>query len=210
VLTNLWKSLFLAAGVITFGGAAMAADIVRPPPLVAKPVVVRAYSWAGHYIGVQGGWDNNHATDVAAQGAADANGTIFGVFAGFNHAVVGPWVFGIDGSINWTNASGATATPGTTFDADWKGFIRGRAGVAFDRLLFYGTFGAVVARFNQSFAPASSATDWGWTAGVGADFALHNNMFLRVDWAYQNYGDFAPTATGVTANTVTVGLGFKF
>jgi outer membrane immunogenic protein len=209
MMRTIWKSLFVAAGVIAFGGAAMAADIVRPP-VVAKPVIVatRAYDWSGHYIGIQGGWDRNHATDVGGDGAADADGTTFGIFGGMNHQLAGAWVFGIDGSFNWTNASGTSATTALyTFDADWKGLVRGRLGIAFDRLLFYGTFGAAVGHFNDS--TPTSTTKWGWTAGVGADVALHNNAFLRADWAYQNYGTVG-AASGVTANTLTLGIGFKF
>ena len=89
----------------------------------------------------------------------------------------------------------------------------GRLGIDFDRLLVYGTVGGAVANFTETLN-ATSATPWGWTAGLGADFAVSDRMFLRVDWAYQNYGNFALnpgfTATNVTANTVTAGLGFKF
>jgi outer membrane immunogenic protein len=208
VTKNLLKSLLLSAGAVGFAGAAMAADVVRPPPVLAKPVIVAPYNWSGHYIGVQGGWDNNHADDVAAGGAADANGAIYGVFGGVNWQHTGNWVFGIDGSFNWSNASGTNAL-GDTFDADWKGFLRARLGLAFGRILLYGTFGGAVARFNENFTPASE-TDWGWGAGAGVDIALHAAWFLRADWYYQNYGDVGTTMIDVSANTYLIGLGIKF
>jgi outer membrane immunogenic protein len=206
VTKNLCKSLLVAAGVVAFGGAAMAADVVRPPPVLAKPIIVAPYNWSGHYIGVQGGWDQNHADDVGGGTAVDANGSIFGVFAGVNWQHTGNWVFGIDGSFNWSNAEGDDGT--NSLDADWKAFIRARLGLAFGRLLLYGSFGGAAGAFNTSFTGASE-TAWGWGAGAGVDIALHNAWFLRGDWYYQNYGDVAD-ATNVTANTFMVGLGIKF
>src|ERR1700704_3952982 len=139
----IWRSLFLAAGTVALGGAAMAADVVRPPPLVAKPIVVapRAYNWSGPYLGIQGGWDNNHAGDVETLGPVTANGAIFGIFGGVNMQLAGPWVVGVDGSINWTNARGTDAGGTLSFGPTWKGFVRGKLGIAFDRLLLYGTVG---------------------------------------------------------------------
>src|SRR5262245_17211462 len=55
VMRSLVRSLLLAAGVISIGSVAgvsvaMAADVVRPPPVIAKPVIVApAFNWTGHY-----------------------------------------------------------------------------------------------------------------------------------------------------------------
>jgi outer membrane immunogenic protein len=217
----LGQSLLLAAGVLAFSGAAMAADVVRPPPFVAKPFIVapQAYNWAGPYVGIQGGWDHNAlATTLGGPETATASGGILGVFGGVNVAVAGNWIVGIDGSINWTNARATTTSPGAfpiSAGPTWKGFVRGRVGVAMDRLLLYGTFGGAVMRFEETSMPLGSNTPWGWTAGVGADFAVSNNMFLRLDWAYANFGSSnlpGPPTVPYTnvANTVTAGLGFKF
>ncbi len=215
------KTLILAAGVISLGGAAMAADIVRPPPVVAKPIIVppRVYSWAGPYIGIQGGWDTNSLSTALAGGqTATASGGIFGVFGGVNVAVSNNLIFGVDGSINWTNARATTTSPGAfaiSAGPTWKGFIRGRLGVAFDRLLVYGTAGGAVMHFEETAIPLGSNTPWGWTAGVGADYALSDRLFLRIDWAYSQYGTSTLSGPGAVtyankANTVTAGLGWKF
>src|SRR3979490_2669253 len=122
-MRNLWKSVILAAGVIALGGAAMAADVVRPPPVVAKPIVIapRLYNWAGPYIGIQGGWDTNAlaTTSGATTYHATARRGIFGVFGGVNIALGSNLIFGIDASINWDNATATNFTPpagGITID----------------------------------------------------------------------------------------------
>jgi outer membrane immunogenic protein len=175
------KSLVLASGVIAFAGTAMAADIVRPP--AAKPVIVapRGYSWVGHYIGVQGGWDWN-----TNAGVSDSGG-IFGVFGGWNWSHVNNSIWGLDASFNWTGGFGST----------WKSFIRGRWGHALDRTLIYVTAGGVG-------VGGTATSNWGWTAGVGVDQAFGDRHFLRLDYAYQSFG------SSQTSNTFMVGLGMHF
>jgi outer membrane immunogenic protein len=208
------KSLVLAAGAIGFAGAAMAADVVRP--VVTRPVVVApAYNWTGHYIGAQAGWDRTHLDIEDGSFPGDADGGIAGVFAGWNIMHTGPWVFGIDGSANWSNAHADSCGGPCVLDTsvDFKGFIRGRAGVAVDRLLFYGTFGVVVAHIEDPDFPLGDNTRWGWTAGLGLDLALHRRHFIRLDWAYQDFGTFTSNDGGysvaATANTFMIGLGWR-
>lgn len=227
-MKRLLQSLAVAMGTVVIGGGAMAADIVRPPP-AAKPVVVvpRAYDWSGHYFGIQGGWDNNHAkTGIYS---SDENGGLVGLYGGWNWQHSGNWVFGLDASINWDWARAhASSPPSTSFDAgpNWKGFIRGRLGVALDRILIYGTGGAAVTGYTATCRAApcggngtsASATPWGWTAGLGVDWAISSTLIARLDWAYQNYGTFTIHGNGnfnnqpvtLTANTLTIGLAMKF
>jgi outer membrane immunogenic protein len=224
-MRSLLKSLLLAAGVISVGsvagvgGVAMAADVVRPPPVVAKPIVVAPrFSWTGHYIGVQGGWDNNQAETPPY--SADEDGGILGVFGGWNFAHVGALVWGFDASANWTNARGCDPdAPDCDAGPTFKGFLRGRVGLPLDRLLFYGTFGAAVMHYTADVdcCGSGSATPWGWTAGLGLDWAWSDRHFLRLDWAYQDYGTFTLDGSGavdgtevsVTANTFMIGVGWK-
>ena len=215
------KSLFLAGiGVVALSGAAMAADIARPPPPPAKPIVVApaAYNWTGHYLGIQGGWETNAATSPGGFSATESGG-LAGVYGGFN-VQRGNWVWGLDTSINWDGAKGGDPNvAGDSAGPTWKGLIRGRLGVAFDRMLVYGTAGGAVMGYTAkvSGVGSGSATPWGWTAGAGAEWALHSNWTVRVDWAYQDYGTFTlggsafgGTQVHVTTNTFTAGLAMKF
>jgi outer membrane immunogenic protein len=123
-------------------------------------------------------------------------------------------LLGLDLSINydWANATG---TVPTNYDVgpDWKGFVRGRLGWAFDRFLVYGTAGGVWEHFTGSFAASSADSNaWGWTVGGGLEMAFSNNLTGRIDYAYQDFGSFGfgPTTVDQTAHTVTVGVSFKY
>jgi outer membrane immunogenic protein len=221
-MRHLLTSLVLTSGALAFSGAAMAADIVRPPPPPAvQPIVIApaTYDWTGHYLGVQGGWETNSASSPGF--SANEDGGLAGVYGGFN-VQRNNWVWGLDASINWDDAKGgdSSAPLGNSAGPTWKGLIRGRLGVAFNRTLIYATGGAAVMGYkaNVDTFSSASATPWGWTAGAGAEWALRSKWTVRVDWAYQDYGTFtlkgpAPvggTSTHVTANTFTAGLGMKF
>ena len=72
----------------------------------------------------------------------------------------------------------------------WFGTVRARTGVVVDNLLLYVTGGFAYARFNNvltvfedapatAVAFANSRTRWGWTAGVGTEWAFAPNWSLK-------------------------------
>ena len=73
-------------------------------------------------------------------------------------------MLGIEGDGDWTNLSGTTSSiaggcaggggvpPGCTTQSDWLATVRGRAGFAWDRILFYGTGGAAFGNLQASAA----------------------------------------------------------
>lgn len=80
---------------------------------------------------------------------------------------------------------------------DWFGTIRGRAGIALDKVLFYGTGGLAYGRVKTSYdysvdgddySGSTSATKWGWTAGGGVEFALTRNITLGTEYLYVDLG----------------------
>ena len=48
----------------------------------------------------------------------------------------------------------------------------------------------------------------GWTAGLGMEYMLWGNVFLRGEWAYTSFTSVKNTS--VTQNNVNLGLGYKF
>jgi opacity protein-like surface antigen len=148
---------------------AVAAEGRLPPRVVVVPPV----PWAGSYVGIQAGWDSNDSD----------NGGIAGIFGGWNFGHYGPWVWGIDASINWTAAWG---------DGSGKGWLRARGGVPIDRALLYGALGA--AGFDGSL---------GWTIGAGLDWAVTPVHFLRLDFSHQDYSN------NVTSNTFLIGVAMR-
>ena len=49
---------------------------------------------------------------------------------------------------------------------------------------------------------------FGWTGGLGMEYMLCANVFMRAEWEYVKFLSVKNTA--VTQNTVRAGLGYKF
>ncbi len=144
-----------------------------------------------------------------------ANGVIGGGHVGYN-VVTRPigglggavGVFGFEGDVDGSSyrkpvsgiiyGQGFTAYPfsGSVagVDVGVQGSIRGRAGVAFDRLLLYATGGVAFADVTSSFdfggSEAFQHTRVGYTVGGGVEYALLNNVALRVEYRYSDFGSF--------------------
>ena len=105
-------------------------------------------------------------------------------------------LFGFEADWSWANnRAGATYFDGDGGTQDaitlesrmrWFGTLRTRGGVVIDNVLLYVTGGLAFARFNNSLAvfedgPATTTafaadrTRWGWTAGVGTEWAFAPN-----------------------------------
>ena len=48
----------------------------------------------------------------------------------------------------------------------------------------------------------------GWTAGLGMEYMLWGNVFLRGEWEYIKFMSIKDTV--VTQNSVHAGIGYKF
>ena len=76
--------------------------------------------------------------------------------------------------------------------------FRGRAGVAFERILIYATGGAAFAKITNTYDTTpfgggfASISDWrtGWTVGGGIEYAVANNWSVRGGYRYSDFGDF--------------------
>lgn len=225
------KSLLLASVALVATASAttvFAADLIIEEP--AAPIVeVSTMDWAGPYIGVHAGfgsgtvnWDFTGAPDSGDE--YDIDGWLVGVQAGYNWQMDGGFVLGVEGDLSWSNIGGEDENfpdDEVTRSIDWTGSIRGRAGVAFDSILLYGTAGLAFASssadvFEDSFGGSDSATHLGWTAGIGAEVLVTEDVSLRGEYRYTNYGeedyDFGgiPITTSFDTHTVTVGLNFHF
>ena len=145
------EALACAVVLIVFAAssAALAADFGAPPPppvyaAPPPPPVYPIFRWSGIYVGINGGgaFGNSNWTDPveAATGNFSLSGGLFGGTVGANYQT-GPWVFGVEGDWDWTNLSGTTfntscAFVGCTTQSNWLATVRGRAGWAWNRVLF--------------------------------------------------------------------------
>jgi outer membrane immunogenic protein len=225
---------FLAAVLVSAiaGGSALAADLPppAPPPPRAPAVYIPAapvYNWAGFYLGINGGWgfgksDWNLPNAVPAldTGSFNVTGGLVGGTLGVNWQ--SDWfVAGLEGDFDgsWLDGTaGVCGVPACETKNQWLATVRGRAGYAADRVLFYLTggvaFGDVVVNTTTNW---QSADKTGWTAGGGVGGAFTDHWTARVEYLYVDLQNstFTPTAgfpVGVkfNANLVRAGVDYKF
>ena len=199
------KRLVIAGALaLVAGGYAVAADLPYPRPVPQAPVaylpVVPAYSWTGFYIGINGGggFGNSNWLDpvLGNSGNFNTSGFLIGGTVGANYQI-GQFVLGIEGDGDWQNLDGTTTGgscvgQGCETKSNWLATVRGRAGYAWDRVLFYGTGGVAFANVQAGAGalPFSSSTQTGWTAGAGVEYAFAPNWTAKVEYLYVDLGSF--------------------
>jgi outer membrane immunogenic protein len=227
-------------------GIASAADLSSPyrapPPAALAPAPY--YNWNGFYIGgnVGGGFNElnfsnaNTVTGVPTAGnSANAGGIVGGGQIGYNYMLSPNFLIGFETDLSGANINGnATSASGAvqyTFDTDWFGTVRGRAGLTWNNWLLYGTGGfaygnqqvtrnqlvtglAAVAGTSESV----SGTSTGWTAGGGIEWSFTPNWTIRAEYLYVDLGTNSfsfPISSRATTfddafNVVRFGLNYKF
>jgi outer membrane immunogenic protein len=226
-------STAIFAGVLAVG-IAEAADLqvqrpAPPPQRAYAPPPPRSFDWTGFYIGANGGWGGGRSRfnfdDLGvSSGHFGVNGWQAGGTAGFNYQV-GHVVFGVESDMDWSNISGNTNCPMTgsicQTQNDWLGTARGRVGYAFDRVLPYVTGGAAFGNINASVpgVGSASATNLGWAAGGGIEYAITPNWSTKLEYLHVDLGSFdcgaacnptPPVNVKLDENLVRAGVNFKF
>jgi outer membrane immunogenic protein len=233
-----WHVGWVAGSVlslVTFGSA-LAADLPVKAPYVKAPIPPAVYNWTGAYVGGNIGWGDsrggngesclNSATGTSAGCAVvpdsglRANGALGGGQFGYNWQR-GTWVFGLEGDLQASHIRGASLVAGTAGvpssfaavqDIDWFGTARGRVGVAYNNVLFYGTGGVMYAdlqttqnlQFNTGviFPAQSSDVRAGWVAGGGVEWGVLPNLSLKAEGLYYDLGHVTTAATQVPGTSV--------
>lgn len=202
-------------------GGAFAAEPIPAPVYVppGAPAAPSTFDWAGAYLGVQGGYGfNSVATDPPTASDFNLDAAVIGAYGGFN-LQLDSFVFGIDGSVNYSFASGGLPAPfpaGSEASIDWTTLIRGRAGIALNNVVIYGTAGLAGANINATVGGLSDSDfAWGWTVGGGVEVGLSDNLVGRIDYSFADYDfnldGFAPDVTGnVQSHTLMGGFAIKY
>jgi outer membrane immunogenic protein len=189
-------------------GSAVAAPRHKPPAMPARPPV---FSWAGFYIGLQGGYTQGHTSGPFSNADGSdstpysirADSGFVGAHLGYNWQM-GSLVYGLEGDINYFNLNNNQIIPDIPPVVDsvaaketYNGDVRGRVGWAFDRLLAYAAgglaFGNVqtaYTQFGQIPAPYLTTTTerTGWTAGGGLEYALTEHWLKRIEYRHTDLG----------------------
>jgi outer membrane immunogenic protein len=206
-------------------GSAYAADLPsrRPPPVAYAPPVP-IFTWTGFYLGVNAGGafrahNNNGLNNAVFFGGAapfvgpgfvgnNNNGNnarfIGGGQAGVNYQI-GQFVIGVEGdgqalvgSSNNNNNFGNNNGSNIGF----LGTVRGRAGIAVDRLLVYGTGGVAFGSNSwpntilgtvggvPTFFTANNRNNLrvGYAAGAGVEYAFTPNWSVKVEYLFTDLG----------------------
>jgi outer membrane immunogenic protein len=206
-------------------------------------------SWDGAYVGVHGGgaWGPVSVTDSGAgvpTGPYDysVSGAIGGFNLGYNWTL-GSLLLGIEGDLGYMTPNGsgyiASSHPGQHQDlmlsSGAYGDFTGRLGFDFSNWLLYGKAGAAFfggqadqVTTNPGYSSTASDTFGGWTAGVGAEYQLTQNLSVKAEYQHFGFenatgfqtalvadpptpvGQRFPNSTSFSFDTVQVGLNFRF
>lgn len=221
------KLIFLSIALILSSvKISQAADVVYNSP--EAPASEEASIWGGAYIGGQVGyyWARAQLSFNNEDARKNINGFIGGVYAGYNWEFSNAYLFGLEGDINYadlskdTNISLSNVNQVWNTRAEWESALRARFGVNYERLLPYVAGGVAFLgvkteiREGNLNTGVSSRTNVGFTIGAGVDYALTNNLLLRAEYRYSDYGKkgtFAGiTETKLTTNNVRLGIAYKF
>jgi outer membrane immunogenic protein len=206
------RSLLATVSCLALTGTVAAADLPTPMPMKAPPAVVP--TWAGFYLGVNGGaiW-HRLATDTVFGSINLENGTphdsatttatsgTFGGQVGYNWQSRN-FVYGLEGDFNWVNARGSDSQGPSFFTVvyttrlSWLATARARAGLAVGQTLLYGTGGFAAGGVDNSWGVAGSSlsivsrgTRTGWTAGGGVEHLFSNpHVTVRAEALYVDLG----------------------
>ncbi|MGL4437676.1 MAG: outer membrane protein [Bosea sp. (in: a-proteobacteria)] len=175
-------------------GAVSAQDAWRNSTVI----IPDRFTWSGVYAGAQGGFAQVNATGTlvgAGSLTAKPAGGFGGGHIGLNYQIE-HLVFGVEADIE---ASGIRrkyifGSDTGVLSSDWIGSVRARFGMAYDRLLFYGTVGLGVADGTARIdAPSVSGTArygetfYGHTFGFGIEYAFSRNFSMRAEWRTTNF-----------------------
>lgn len=167
-----------------------------------------SYSWAGPYLGGNIGY----AWGSVANNPSKPSGFVGGVQAGYNWQS-GAFVFGLEGDIQATGAE-ETFAP-WKFSNPWFGTVRGRAGFAFNNIMFFGTGGLAFGELRATtFGLSESHTNAGWTLGAGAEMGLTQNWSAKIEYLYVDLANSNFVVTGASNGyrfgLIRAGINYRF
>ena len=214
---------FVRPAAVAFGLAALigaipanAADaVMEEPPAPAAPMEEPPLNtWTGPYAGITAGYGFSGRTTQPGN-TINTSGFVGGAFGGYQ-IQNGMFVLGGEMDAGYAGLRGSNA--GTESRSSFDGSLRARMGVALnDRIMVYGTAGGALQTLRLNDAAGSDRnTMLGWTAGVGTDVKLTEQVFGRVEYRYTYFGSktldtgSGPQSVSSRDNRITFGLGMKF
>jgi outer membrane immunogenic protein len=196
----------------------------KEPPAFLAPVSAYNWTGFYVGVNAGGGYDHfafpyntaGSAYYTTGTSGIDSGGAVAGGQIGFNYEMtnlpfIGHAVVGIEADSDWSGIRGYktveagpySATFGTRFE--YFGTLRSRIGYNFDRLLLYFTSGISYAVVNTSvnvdgLTSSHTATRSGLpfhagVVGIGAEYAVTNNVTVKAEYLYDFVGAHYSTYT---------------
>lgn len=199
-----------------FAVPAAAADRLLPRtqewPAYTAP---RTYNWNGIYAGIHSGAAFDRFDGAAKK---SRNEVLLGGQLGYN-LQLGSMVFGMEGdmSMNGLGNSSKQRGAGTGADMRYVSTLKARTGVAFDRVLIYGTGGLAYGSLKATDGLLSKTkSKIGYVVGAGAEYGITDHLSAKLEYNYVSLGkqdfQFGNTRSriGVTEHLVKAGLNYRF
>ena len=207
-----------AAALVMGAQATLAADVTVP---------IFFNYWNGAYLGLHGGWGWTSTKGL------NASGVLGGGQVGYNYQM-GNFVLGIEGDGAFADIKSQTVTNAalglpslTGYQDDGLASLRGRFGIAFQNILFYGTAGGgwVHDRVSTTAALLASqttvlgsqtatASHTGWVAGGGIEYGFLPSWSVKLEYLHYGVGNatyFGVLNSGnVGVETVKIGVNYMF
>jgi outer membrane immunogenic protein len=184
-------------------------------------------------------------TPFSGNPSVTSSGFLFGGQIGYNYQFANRFVVGLEADYQWSNIEGNVsinaAIPGfgaavnAGSEVTSFGTVRARLGYGWDRALLYVTGGWAYGKVDSGgalalagggggFAAAISrgTTHNGWTAGLGIEYALTNNISFKTEYLFVDLGDktlysadygggsFARLDVDTRFHVVRAGLNYRF
>jgi high affinity Mn2+ porin len=188
-------SASLGLGVLMLGHGAFAADL----PLKA-PALRAIYDWTGFYFGGHYGYGGASfgpdTNPLPLQGELlphSTMGQIAGYQLGYNRQFANNVVLGFEADATFPaplDQAALARMPPAPFNTslNYIGTARGRIGYAFDRWMPYLTggfaWGHAHAEINDGSGAMVRHYQFGWTAGLGLEFAVSDNWSAKLEYDY--------------------------
>lgn len=218
-------AFLLIGGLLSVSMPARSADLMGKGASLAP--LPANFDWTGFYVGLSGGYlDPNYSVKSPIGGRRDFGdgGFLIGGTIGYNRQF-GRFVAGVEGDMSYAHADGDYddlfgfgSGFGGKADINYLATVRGRIGVALDRVLLYGTGGLALSDvdFKTELGSIHDNTRAGYTVGGGVEYAFTQNITAKVEYLYSDFRakdkdfDAASIDTDFDLRTVRVGLNYKF
>jgi outer membrane immunogenic protein len=197
----------------------------------------RVEAVAGYDISKAGSSVDNDLNDEDDQ---SIDGLMYGVGIGYDIGIGDRAIFGLEAELTGSTAETEVVDGdledlgfGANLETGRDIYVGARVGyVASDNLLLYAKGGYTNARYNMLADDGSTEIETdldldGWRAGAGAEYALSDNSFVKLEYRYSNYSegefdfnddDFFDDDTGesdrfdadLDRHQIAVGFGLRF